>query len=406
MSKVIIVYRGDQEFENLVTSLGYNIVGRVLFRNKINPRYYISKGKIDEIRELIRELSPERIIIDGILKSSQWYKLERELNIKVDDRIKLIIDIFANRARSKEAMLQVEYANLQYEISHIREIIHQIRLGEHPGFMGGGEYEIADYYERIRRKMAKIRRELEKMKIHREERRKRRREEGYILVGIAGYTNTGKSTLLKALSGRDVLIEDRMFSTLSTRTSRIGKEKILITDTVGFVHNMPPWLIKAFEPTLEEIYKSDIILLLLDCQDSTEEFTKKMELSLEIFESKSEGKIIPVINKIDSCNDIEEKFKIASEISEPVAISARDGIGIDLLIERIKREMRIENFYIEIDKEYSKVYQFIERYGKIIKLTPGEKLKIYFEMPVSKYEALKKLLIKNSTGSNGVLKEI
>jgi len=406
MSNVIIVYRGNKEFEALVTSLGYKIVGRVLFKNKINPRYYISKGKIEEIRKLLTELSPDRVIIDGILKSSQWYKLERELNIKIDDRIRLIIDIFANRARSKEAMLQVEYANLQYEISHIKEIIHQIRLGEHPGFMGGGEYEIADYYERIRRKMTKIRKELDKMKIHREERRKRRREEGYILVGIAGYTNTGKSTLLKALSGREVIIEDRMFSTLSTRTSRIGKEKILITDTVGFVYDMPPWLIKAFEPTLEEIYKSDIILLLLDCQDPVEEFEKKMNLSLEILESKSEGKIIPVINKIDACDNIGEKIDIAGEISEPVLISAKNGIGIDLLIERIKREMQIENFYIEIDKDDSKTYRFIERYGRIIKLIPDEKLKIYFEMPISKYEALKKLISMNSTRSDGALGKI
>ncbi len=338
MPDVIIVYDGNQEFEKLVKSLGYNIVGRVIFKNKINPRYYISKGKIKEVKELLRDMNVEKVIIDGILKSSQWYKLEKELGIRVDDRIKLIIDIFANRARSREAMMQVEYANLQYEVSHIREIIHQIRLGEHPGFMGGGEYEIADYYERIRRKMAKIRRELEKMKIHREERRKRRREEGYILVGIAGYTNTGKSTLLQALSGREVIIEDRMFSTLSTRTSRIGKEKILITDTVGFVHDMPPWLIRAFEPTLEEIYRADIILLLLDCSDDIEEFKGKMHLSLEILESKSEGKIIPVINKIDLCDDLEEKCEIAREIDEPVLISAKMGMGIDALIERIKRE--------------------------------------------------------------------
>ena len=406
MPDVIIVYDGNQEFERLVTSLGYSIAERVIFKNKINPRYYISKGKIKEIRDILRFRKVEKVIIDGILKSSQWYKLEKELSIRVEDRIKLIIDIFANRAKSKEAMMQVEYANLQYEVSHIREIIHRMRLGEHPGFMGGGEYEIADYYERIRRRMARIRRELEKMKVHREERRKRRREEGYILVGIAGYTNTGKSTLLKALSGRDVVIEDRMFSTLSTRTSRIGKEKILITDTVGFVHDMPPWLIRAFEPTLEEIYRADVILLLLDCSDEVEEFEDKMHLSLEILEGRSEGKIIPVINKIDICNDLEEKCKIAREIDEPVLISAKSGIGIDALIERIKKEMKFENFYVEVDKENSRIYHFIERYGRITKLIPGEKMKIYFEMPTSKYDALRELMFRNSNGNDGVLKKI
>ncbi len=406
MSDVVIVYDGNNEFEELVESLGDEIVGRVIFKNKINPRYYISKGKIKEIQDILNYIPAEKVIIDGILKSSQWYKLERKLNVKVEDRIKLIIDIFANRAKSKEAMMQVEYANLQYEISHIREIIHQIRLGEHPGFMGGGEYEVADYYERIRRKMAKIRRELEKLKVHREERRKRRREEGYILVGIAGYTNTGKSTLLKALSGRDVIIEDRMFSTLSTRTSRIGKEKILITDTVGFVHNMPPWLIKAFEPTLEEIYKADIVLLLLDCKDDVDAFRKKLHLSLEILESKSQGKIIPVINKIDSCDNIEEKCQIAREIDEPVLISAKKGTGIDVLIERIKREMLVKKFYIEIKSDDMRIYEFIDRHGRITKLIPGETIKIYFEMPVSKYESLRNLMLKNSNGSGGVLRKI
>ena len=405
MPDVIVVFDGNEEFEELVKSLGYEIVAKVYFKNKVNPKYYISKGKIEEIKNLLKDFNVEKIIIDAILKSSQWYKLEKELKIRVDDRIKLIIDIFADRARSREAMMQVEYANLKYETSHIKELIHQIRLGEHPGFMGGGEYEIADYYEQIRRKMARIRKKLEKLKVHREERRKRRKEEGYILVGIAGYTNTGKSTLLKALSGRDVFIENRMFSTLSTRTSKIGKEKILITDTVGFVENMPPWLIRAFEPTLEEIYKADIVLLLLNCQESIEDFKRKMQVSLEILEGKSEGKIIPVINKIDSCKDLDEKIKIAEEIGEPIAISALRSIGIEDVIRRIKDEMKIEKFYAEVEKD-SKAYNFIIKHGKIIKIEADEMMKIIFEMPLSKYYALRDLIREISTGNNGVLKRI
>ena len=405
MPDVIVVFDGNGEFEELVRALGYEIVAEVYFKNKVNPKYYISKGKIEEIKNLLKDFNVEKIIIDAILKSSQWYKLEKELKIRVDDRIKLIIDIFADRARSREAMMQVEYANLKYETSHIKELIHQIRLGEHPGFMGGGEYEIADYYEQIRRKMARIRKELEKLKVHREERRKRRKEEGYILVGIAGYTNTGKSTLLKALSGRDVIIENRMFSTLSTRTSKIGKEKILITDTVGFVENMPPWLIRAFEPTLEEIYKADIVLLLLNCQESIEDFKRKMQVSLEILEGKSEGKIIPVINKIDSCEELDEKIKIAKEIGKPIAISALRGIGIEDVIRRIKDEMKIEKFYAEVEKD-SKAYNFIIKHGKIIKIEADEMMKIIFEMPLFQYYALRDLIREISTGNNGVLKRI
>ena len=405
MPDVIVVFDGNEEFEELVKSLGYNIVAKVYFKNKVNPKYYISKGKIEKLKNLLKDFKVEKVIIDAILKSSQWYKLEQELKSKVDDRIKLIIDIFADRAKSREAMMQVKYAHLKYETSHIKELIHQIRLGEHPGFMGGGEYEIADYYEQIRKKMAKIRKELEKLKVQREERRKRRKEEGYILVGIAGYANTGKSTLLKALSGRDVLIENRMFSTLSTRTSKIGKEKILITDTVGFVENMPPWLIRAFEPTLEEIYKADIVLLLLNCQEPIEDFKREMQLSLEILEGKSEGKIIAVINKIDSCKDIEGKMEIAKEIEEPIAISALKSIGIYDIIKRIKDEMKMEKFYAEMEKN-SKAYNFIMKYGKIIKMEADERIKIIFEMPLSKYSALRALINENSTGNEGVLKRI
>jgi len=405
MPDVIVVFDGNEEFEELVKSLGYNIIAKVYFKNKINPKYYISKGKIEEIKNLIKDFKVDKVIIDAILKSSQWYKLEKELKIKVDDRIKLIIDIFADRAKSREAMMQVEYANLKYEASHIKELIHQMRLGEHPGFMGGGEYEIADYYEQIRRKMAKIRRELEKLKVQREERRKRRKEEGYILVGIAGYTNTGKSTLLKALSGRDVLIENRMFSTLSTRTSKIGKEKILITDTVGFVNNMPPWLIKAFKPTLEEIYKADIVLLLLNCQEDSENFKRKMQLSLEILEGKIEGRIIPVINKIDSCEALEVKIEIARGIGKPVLISALRGIGIEEVIKRIKDEIKMEKFYAEVRKN-SKAYHFIMKYGKIIKIEADEKMKIIFEMPLPHYSTLRELIDANSKGNEGVLRKI
>lgn len=405
MSKVIVAYR-SKEFLKLVKSLGHEILYSTFIGNNRNPKYYLSKGKMEEIREKIDELKSDRLIIDAILKSSQWYNLENSFNIPVDDKVRLIIDIFADRARSKEAMLQVEYARLQYEIPHLREIVHQVRVGEHPGWMGGGEYEIADYYQMIRRKMARIRRSIEKMKLQREERRKMRKKAGYILVGIAGYTNSGKSTLLKALSGKDVVIEERMFSTLSTRTSKIGKEKILITDTVGFVEDMPPWLIKAFEPTLEEIYNADIVLLCMDGSDSSEILERKMNLSLDILGSRVKGKIIPVINKIDITENIEEKIEIVRRIGEPVLISAREGYGLDELVERIKKEMNIKRYCLEIEDLNGEIIQFIERFGKINKIASREKIFVEFEIPADKLDALYHLLDLISTGNNGGLKEI
>ncbi len=405
MSEVIVAYKSE-EFLKLVESLGYKIISSLQIGEKRNARYYITKGKLEELRRRVEDLKAERVIIDGVLKSSQWYNLEKELNVPVDDKIRLIIDIFADRAKSKEAMLQVEYARLQYEIPHLKELVHQVRRGEHPGWMGGGEYQVADYYEMIRRKMSRIRRSIEKLKVHREERRKMRKDAGYILVGIAGYTNSGKSTLLKALSGRDVIIEERMFSTLSTRTSRIGKERILVTDTVGFVEDMPPWLINAFEPTLEEIYNADIVLLLLDGSDPVELFERKMNLSLDILGSKVKGKIVPVINKIDMAEELQEKIKIAESIAEPVLISAKEGVGLDTLIERIKREAGIRRYSLRVSPIRKDVLEFIRRFGRILELHSGENMRIEFEIPLDKLEALKALMKDSSTGNDGGLIEI
>ncbi len=383
MPKVIAVTTGNPEFEKLISSLGYEIVGRILLGDKRNAKYFITRGKLQKLKEMVQDLQANKIIVDHVLRTSQWYNLEKEMGIEVMDKVRLIIEIFADRARSREAMLQVEYARLQYDIPHIKEIIHQIRSGEHPGWMGGGEYEIADYYEQIRRRMARIRRKIEKLKIQREVRRKMRKDAGYVLVGIAGYTNSGKSTLLKALSGRDVLIEERMFSTLSTRTSKLGREKILITDTVGFVEDMPPYLINAFEPTLEEIYQADIVILLLDGSDDVTTFKRKMNLVLDIIGGKIHGMIIPVINKIDIAQNIEEEIEIVQEIKEPVLISAVKGTGLDSLIEKIKKEAGIKTYEIAISPEENDVVEYIGRYGKILEIKKDSVLQIKFEMQES-----------------------
>ena len=402
----VIVGYVNEEFLQLVKSLGYEILTSIFIGEKRNPKYFVTRGKLEELKSRAKELSAKKIIIEGILKSSQWYNLEKELGIEVDDKVRLIIDIFADRAKSRDAMLQVEYARLQYEIPHLREIVHQVRVGEHPGWMGGGEYEVADYYEMIRRKMARIRKEIEKIKIHREERRKLRREAGYILVGIAGYTNSGKSTLLKALSGKNVIIEERMFSTLSTRTLQVGKEKILITDTVGFVEDMPPWLIKAFEPTLEEIYNADIVLLLLDGCDPPHILERKMNLVLDIISPKVRGKIVPVINKIDIAENLERKREMVRVVAEPVLISAKMGEGLEKLLTRIKLEAGVKRYRVRISPTRKDVLKFIERYGKIERLATGEELCIEFEFPSNKLQGLKALIGRVSTGNDGGLTEI
>ncbi len=405
MPKVIIVKRkNSQEFINLVKSLGYEIVDIVEFKEGNNPRFYITKGKVSEIKDMIDEV--DRVIIDGLLKSSQWYNLEKELGVEVNDKIKLIIDIFADRARSREAMLQIEYARLKYEIPYVKEMIHHIRAGEHAGWMGGGEYEVSDYYEMIKKRMSRIKKKLEKMRIHREERRKMRRRRGYILVGIAGYTNSGKSTLLNSLTHSNMIVEDRMFSTLSTKTSKLGRERILITDTVGFVEDMPPWLIGSFEATLEEIYNGDVVLLLLDGSDSIEEFERKMKVSIDILGGKVKGKVIPVIAKIDIADELDEKMQLVSEIGEAVFVSAKTGEGIDNLIKRIKREAGLKRFEILTKSQIDSVLNYIRDYGKIEYLEIGDYLHVKFLMSEKFVNNLRILINDFSSGNDGVLREI
>ncbi|MCJ2534291.1 MAG: GTPase HflX, partial [Candidatus Thermoplasmatota archaeon] len=250
------------EIIQLSETLDYVVVKEFIQqRNLPDVNFYVGSGKLDEIKEFIdgSDEAVDLIIVNGELKPSQWFALEKRLSVDVYDRIRLILAIFEEHAERKEARLQVKLAQLHYERPFVRELIHRARSGEHPGLMAGGEYQVDDYYEMIKKQMKKIRSDLKKIRNDREVHRKTRYKSGFYLVSLVGYTNAGKSSLLNLLSGEDVKVEGRLFSTLSTTTRRIlqkTKEKtipILLTDTVGFIENLPSWIIDAFHSTLEEI---------------------------------------------------------------------------------------------------------------------------------------------------------
>ncbi len=326
------------ELRDLLDTLGMEIVHTFFQDRTPHPRTFLGKGKMEEVLEWVEEADTiESVVVNHELRPAQLYFLEKTFGLRVFDRIGIILEIFSRNAHSREARLQVELADLNYQIPFIREYIHNAKKGEHPGFMAGGEYAVDEYYMFIRRRMAHIRKELEDIRKDREAKRRARRRKGFYLVAIAGYTNAGKSTLLNALTGEQILVENRMFSTLSTTTRRIdSRQRILVTDTVGFIKDLPPWLIEAFKATLEEVFQADAIVLVLDVSENIEDIGRKLRASEDILFPDIGG--IPVILALNKCDmlseeDIRDRILLFSKGPyRPVPISAKTGQGLDELV--------------------------------------------------------------------------
>jgi len=322
----IIVSLNDDNTEivELADTLNYQTL-KIFIQHREQPdvQSYIGQGKTEEIKEFLEknEKPIDLLIVNGNLKPSQWFILEKKLNIDVYDRIRLILTIFEKHAERREAKLQVRLAQLQYERPFVRELIHRARNGEHPGFLAGGEYQVDDYYEMIKRQTKKIKEELKNISDNRELRRRHRHKSGFYLVSLAGYTNAGKSSLLNLLSKENVKVDGKLFSTLSTTTRKISSNNmpILLTDTVGFIKDLPALIIDAFHSTLEEIKVADIILLIVDISEEKETIEYKLKTSLdELAEIGTTSPIIIVCNKTDLLNE--------KQISERIAYIQKKGL--------------------------------------------------------------------------------
>jgi GTP-binding protein HflX len=303
--------RGKEAAENsieelalLAASAGAEVVGKIIQQmDAPSHDYYIGSGKLQEIQALKETLDYTVVIFDDELKPVQQKNLEDALSVKVIDRAALILDIFARRARTHEGRLQVELAQHQYLLPRLAgQWQHLERLGGGIGTRGPGESQLETDRRIIHRKIQKLEEQTEEIRQRRAQYRLKRRQSGIPMVALVGYTNAGKSTLLNALCGADVLVDDRLFATLDPTTRRLTlavNTAVLLSDTVGFIRKLPPTLIKAFRATLEELDEADLLLHVVDIAsgDASEQYQAVESILGEM--GLADKPCLTVLNKTD-----------------------------------------------------------------------------------------------------------
>lgn len=330
-----------EELTGLARAAGYRVLAKITQRRGRDYRYQLGRGKIEEALSY----NPEKLIFYNPLSPGQIFNIRSEFPTPIIDRFNLILEIFASRASTREAKMQVELARLSYDAPHVKSALSLKKLGEQPGFRGAGAYEQSMYHD-IRGRMAKIRAALKDVEMMGEDRRQHRRELGFDLVALAGYTNAGKSTLLNSLTNAGVEVKDQPFTTLSptTRAAEMNGRRVLLTDTVGFIDDLPHFLIKAFRSTLSEISQADLVLLVADMSDPSDSIRRKLVASHKaLWDCSSTAPIITVLNKSDrlSEEDAADRLDAISDLApSPVLASASTGQGLGDLAERIVQRLQ------------------------------------------------------------------
>ena len=337
---IVLSIRSDvDEITALVESLGFDLLDTIVQRRGMpDPRTYVGRGKAVEVRDAVEDLGADLVVVDDGLKPSQVHNLQSQVGVDVYDRIRLILEIFTQRARSQEAKLQVELATLKHRVPLIKETINLLKKGERPGLLAGGEVGTHQYLREIRQRMARISRELDDVRRVRSVRRKHRKRQSFITVSVAGYTNAGKTSALNMLTEAGAEVDSRYFSTLSplSRTVEGVTSRVLINDTVGFIEDLPPWLIEAFESTLEEVYSSDLVILVLDISEPLEKIERKVRTSLEIIKRNEESPpILFLLNKVDLIYPSELRSKV--EVLEASGLIVGPWIPVQLNVTRPRR---------------------------------------------------------------------
>jgi len=341
------------ELASLADTAGVEVVGQMVQRLERHTPMYLGSGKLKELVALKEDAGFNVVICNDELSTRQQSNLEDAfLDIKIIDRTALILDIFARRAQTHEGKLQVELAQHQYLLPRLAgQWSHLERLGAGIGTRGPGETQIETDRRLVERRIQRLKKELEDVRKHRALYRTQRKRSGVPIVALVGYTNAGKSTLLNALSGADVFVEDKLFATLDPTTRRLklpDQQTVLMTDTVGFIHKLPPTVVAAFRATLEELSEADLLVHVVDIthKNAAEQYQTVEDILIELeLDTKPR---LTVLNKIDLLGsdglvkeDLEQRLQVNLQGMIPVKlegmipVSASQGIGLDGLLRRI-----------------------------------------------------------------------
>ncbi|MFV0340218.1 MAG: GTPase HflX [Parachlamydiaceae bacterium] len=368
------------ELELLTETYGAAVVGKAACHlKKCDAATFLSKGKLDEMVDLAKHLGANLVIIDEEISPSQQRNLEKLFGMPVIDRSELILEVFAQRALTKEARLQVELAKLRYESPRLKRLwTHLSRQTGTSGGGGGGAYLKGEGEKQIeldrriiKNKIVKLNQELDHVRLTRQTQRSSRERAGIPTFAIIGYTNAGKSTLMNALTNAGVLVENKLFATLDTTTRKFALpdgQEILLIDTVGFIRKLPHHLVAAFKSTLEEALFADVLLNVVDMTDPA--VFEHVETTYEVLKELKASKrpIIHLLNKVDLLEDKAILLKFRLKYPHTLPVSALQKTGFDLLLEKITQELQKRSKTMELripQKDYAVVSE-ITRVGRVI----------------------------------------
>jgi GTPase len=346
------------ELQELVRTAGAGVVASIVQRrDRPDPRTYLGKGRLEELERLVEEVKPDLVAVEGVLSAGQQRTLEDRLKTRVVDRTGLILDIFAQHARSAEGKLQVELAQLEYSYARQEGLWqHLERLGGGIGTRGPGETQLESDRRILRTKMGALRRRLRDVARSRDVMRERRLAADLPLLALAGYTNAGKSSLMNALTGAGVAVNDALFETLdpTTRAFEHNGMRFLVSDTVGFIRGLPHELVEAFKATLEETRDAQLILLVADASESEERRQVQAKAVDEVLAEIGAGDLprLLVLNKVDRLDE-DERALLSDHHPDAVQVSAVSGAGLDDLREQLAAFARTQLVRLEVTIPYS-----------------------------------------------------